>query len=60
MNAKPSVLDAVKIQARIVIPIVRALETELGKERAHAIVGRAIADAYANFQAKPGSQHASA
>jgi hypothetical protein len=50
MNVKPSMLDAVKIQARIVIPIVRALERELGKERAHAIVGGAIAEAYANWQ----------
>ena len=50
MTAKPSVLDAVKIQARIVIPIVKALERELGRERAHAIVGQAIAEAYANWQ----------
>ena len=46
-----SMLDAVKIQARIVIPIVKALERELGRERAHAIVGQAIADSYANWQA---------
>lgn len=52
MTAKPSMLDAVKIQARVVIPIVRALERELGKERAHAIVGGAIADAYATWQAE--------
>jgi len=50
VTTKPSMLDAVKIQARIVIPIVRALERELGKERAHAIIGQAIADAYANWQ----------
>jgi len=30
-----SILDATKIQARIVIPIVKALEGELGKGRAH-------------------------
>jgi len=51
MTAKPPMLDAVKIQARIVIPIVKALESELGRERAHAIVGQAIADAYASWQA---------
>lgn len=34
MSQKPTSLDAVKIQARAVIPIVRALERELGKERA--------------------------
>ena len=45
------ILRAVKIQARIVIPIVKALERELGKERAHKIVGDAIASDYAQFQA---------
>jgi hypothetical protein len=30
MSEKPTVLDAIKIQARAVIPIVRALERELG------------------------------
>ena len=44
-----SSLDAVKIQARILIPIVRVLEAELGKEKAHALVGRAIAEAHANY-----------
>ena len=52
MSEKPTVLDAVKIQARAVIPIVRALERELGKERAHSIVGRAIAESYAEWQGK--------
>ena len=52
MSEKPTVLDAVKIQARAVIPIVRALERELGKERAHSIVGQAIADSYAEWQGK--------
>ena len=52
MNAKPSVLDAIKIQARAVIPIVKALERELGKARAHAIVGAAIANDYASWQGK--------
>ena len=57
MNAKPSMLDAVKIQARIVIPIVRALEREIGKERAHAIVGEAIAGAYATWQEARNPEH---
>jgi len=47
MAAKISILDAVKIQARAVIPIVKALEAELGKERAHALVREAIARDYA-------------
>lgn len=52
MNTRTSMLDAVKIQARAVIPIVKALEREIGKERAHAIVGTAIADDYARWQAR--------
>jgi hypothetical protein len=52
MPGKPDILDAVKIQARAVIPIVKALERELGKERAHAIVGAAIADDYARWQSQ--------
>ena len=52
MSEKPTALDAVKIQARAVIPIVRALERELGNERAHSIVGRTIAESHAEWQAK--------
>ena len=55
MANKPSMLDAVKIQARVVIPIVRELERELGKERAHAIVGKAIAESYAEWQGRASS-----
>ena len=44
--------DAVKIQARAVIPIVKALEREVGKARAHALVGTAIANDYARWQAR--------
>ncbi len=51
---KPSILDATRIQARIVIPIVKELEKELGKERAHAIVGRAIAQNYVAWRDKLG------
>jgi len=49
-----SLLDATKIQARIVIPIVKALEKELGKERAHHIVGEAIAQSYVAYRDKLG------
>jgi predicted hydrocarbon binding protein len=49
--AKVSMLEAVKIQARVLVPIVKALEAELGKERAHALVGRAIAESHATFVA---------
>jgi len=49
-----SILDATRIQARIVIPIVKALEKEIGNERAHAIVGRAIAESYVGWREKRG------
>ena len=49
--SKPSILDAVKIHATVLIPVVKALEAQLGKERAHSIVGRAIAESYAEFRA---------
>ena len=48
--AEISILDAIKIQARALIPVVKALEAELGKERAHQLVGRAIAESYARFR----------
>lgn len=51
---KPSIIDATRIQARAVIPIVKALEAEIGKERAHAIVGKAIAGTYVEWRNKIG------
>ncbi|NKB57521.1 MAG: hypothetical protein GKS00_14440 [Alphaproteobacteria bacterium] len=48
------ILEAVKIQSRVVIPIVKALEAEIGKEQAHAIVGSAIAGAYVTHRERRG------
>lgn len=48
------ILEATKIQARAVIPIVKALEKELGKVRAHEIVGKAIAESYVQYREKRG------
>ncbi len=48
------ILKAVQTQSKIVIPIVKELEKELGKERAHEIVGRAIANSYADFKRSQG------
>ena len=47
--ANISSLDAVKIQTRAVLPIVKALEKRIGKKEAHKLVGDALADAWANF-----------
>lgn len=51
---KDPILEATKIQAKAVIPIVKAMEEELGKERAHAIVGKAIAGNYVQWRDKRG------
>ena len=48
------ILKAIKIQSKLVIPIVKELERELGAERAHDIVGRAIAGSYADFKRQEG------
>lgn len=48
------ILEATKIQARAVIPIVKELEVEIGKDRAHAIVGAAIAKNYVKWRDKRG------
>ena len=45
-----SIFSAVKIQSRVVIPIIRELKKEIGKERAHALIGRAIANAYVDYR----------
>jgi L-2-amino-thiazoline-4-carboxylic acid hydrolase len=40
------VVEQVKIQARVLIPLVKALQAELGTEHANAIVRKALGDMY--------------
>jgi hypothetical protein len=40
------VIDQIKIQARVLVPLVKALRAELGEERADAIVRNALAGLY--------------
>ncbi|MEC8165749.1 MAG: hypothetical protein VX079_14435 [Pseudomonadota bacterium] len=49
-----SILNAIKTQSNVVIPIVRELEKEIGKERAHVLVGRAMAGAYFDYRKSRG------
>ena len=49
-----SILNAIKIQSNAVIPIVQELEKEIGKERAHVLVGRAMAGAYVDYRKRRG------
>lgn len=44
-----SILDQVKIQARVLVPLVKALQAELGAERANKLVRDALADTYRSF-----------
>lgn len=55
-----SLLDEVKLQAEVILPVLRALRAELGKPRADAIVGDALRqwarDLYHRIgEAKPGT-----
>ncbi|MGD9880656.1 MAG: L-2-amino-thiazoline-4-carboxylic acid hydrolase [Reyranella sp.] len=41
-TARISLLDEVKLQAEVILPVLRALRAELGRSRADAIVGDAL------------------
>lgn len=45
-------IEWVKIQAQVLVPLVKTLQAELGEERAHAIVRRALGDLYRKFGEK--------
>ena len=40
------VMEQAKIQAQVLVPLVKALQAELGEERANAIVRKALGDVY--------------
>ena len=42
-------IEATKIQAQVLVPLVKALQAELGEERANAIVRKALGDLYRKF-----------
>ncbi len=42
-------IEQVKIQAQVLVPLVKALQAELGEERANAIVRKALGDLYRNY-----------
>ena len=45
-------LEQVKIQAQVLVPLVKALQAELGEERANAIVRKALGDLYRRYGEK--------
>ena len=42
-------IEQVKIQAQVLVPLVRALQSELGEERANALVRKAIGPLYRQY-----------
>ena len=53
-------LEQVKIQAGVLVPLVKALQAELGVERANAIVRKALGDLYRGYGEKWWKSHGSA
>ncbi|SRR5258706_8811884 len=45
-------IEQVKIQAQVLVPLVKALQEELGEERANAIVREALGDLYRKYGEK--------
>jgi hypothetical protein len=46
------ILEQVKIQARALVPLIKALQAELGEERANAIVRNALGELYRSYGEK--------
>jgi hypothetical protein len=46
------IIEQVKIQAQVLVPLVRALQAELGEEPANAIVRKALGDLYRKYGEK--------
>ena len=43
------IIEQVKIQAQVLVPLVKALQRELGEPRANALVRRALGDIYRRY-----------
>jgi hypothetical protein len=48
-NMNVPVIEQAKIQARVLVPIVKTLQDELGTERAHTLVRKALGDLYRRY-----------
>jgi hypothetical protein len=44
VDPEVSLLDKTRMQAQVLVPVVRALRTELGKDKADALVTQALRD----------------
>lgn len=47
-----SVFEQAKIQSRVLVPLIKALQAELGEDRANSIVRKALGDMYRNLGEK--------
>jgi hypothetical protein len=45
-------IEQIKIQARVLVPLVKTLQAELGEEQANALVSKALGDLYRKFGEK--------
>lgn len=45
-------IEQIKIQAQVLVPLVKALQAELGEERANAMVRKALGDLYRSYGEK--------
>jgi hypothetical protein len=45
-------IDQIKIQAQVLVPLVKALQAELGEEKANAIVRKTLGDLYRGYGEK--------
>ncbi|HTN26286.1 MAG TPA: hypothetical protein VL180_00740, partial [Burkholderiales bacterium] len=52
-------IEQVKIQAGVLVPLIKALQTELGEVRANAIVRNALGDLYRGYGEKWWKSHGS-
>jgi hypothetical protein len=49
MSMDIPLIEQVKIQARVLVPLVKALQAELGEERANAIIRKALGGLYREY-----------
>ena len=52
------IIEQVKIQAQILVPLVKALQAKLGERRANALVRRALGDIYRRYGKNSGGPRA--
>ena len=49
LRVSVSVIQQAKIQAQVLVPLVKALQAELGEERANALVRKSLGDLYRRY-----------